>query len=199
MTGSGGPVARVETREVKLRRLSLSEPRGSHPRILIILVLLLFAVFIVTLRFLAGLGRAPVMEQASTQSGKLRFSLRTNASHYSRGEPISLEITVRNLSKQPVQLAFDTDQEFDFLVETILDLYLVQLPREVWRFQANKEPRPKPHAITLLPGKVKTWRARWDQTDRIGRPIPAGRYLIHGFVNSRGERQSMLIHSQTGG
>ena len=102
---------------------------------------------------------------------------------------------MRNYSGQPVALSFDTDQEFDFLVQRQIKLFFVRLPLEVWSYWAGRTPRPQPHTLTILPGEEKIFRASWNQVDNEGKQVKPGRYAISGYVNNLGERHALQIQS----
>lgn len=196
MTGAEGPSPSPEKRQVRLRRRIVRD-RKADIRLFAILLALVFVAFLVVLRYLVAMTQPPLADSDATQTEDLYFALRMDGRDYARGKPIGLKLSVRNTSGHPVSMGFDTDQEFDFVVQRELNLFFVRIPLEVWRYSSGRVPRNQPHTLTIMPGEEKIFRAAWNQVDGSGRQVKPGRYVISGYVNNLGERHALQIHSRT--
>lgn len=193
MPGAEGGAAPTQNRQVRLRRVTRNH-KGDF-RLFAALLALVFLGFLLILRYMAGMLSPPVATSDSARTAELFYTLRMDGRDYARGQPVGLELAVKNITGHPVSMSFDTDQEFDFVVQSELNLLFVRLPREVWRWSTGRTARPKPHTITILPGRTRVFRARWNQVDAAGRQVKPGRYLISGYVNDRGERHALQIQT----
>lgn len=194
MAGSEGGSPSIEKRQVRLRRRVVRDRKGEL-RLFAVLLALVFLGFIVVLRYLVTMTAPPLADSDAAQTEDLYFTLRMDARDYARGQPIGLQLSVRNTSGHPVSMSFDTDQEFDFVVQRELNLLFVRIPLEVWRYSGNKVARKQPHSLTIMPGEEKIFRAKWNQVDGSGRQVKPGRYVISGYVNNLGERHALQIQT----
>lgn len=194
MAGSEGGSPSIEKRQVRLRRRVVRDRKGEL-RLFAVLLALVFLGFIVVLRYLVTMTAPPLADSDAAQTEDLYFTLRMDSRDYARGQPIGLQLSVRNTSGHPVSMSFDTDQEFDFVVQRELNLLFVRIPLEVWRYSGNKVARKRPHALTIMPGEEKIFRAKWNQVDGSGRQVKPGRYVISGYVNNLGERHALQIQT----
>lgn len=194
MAGSEGGSPSIEKRQVRLRRRVVRDRKGEL-RLFAVLLALVFLGFIVVLRYLVTMTAPPLADSDAAQTEDLYFALRMDARDYARGQPIGLQLSVRNTSGHPVSMSFDTDQEFDFVVQRELNLLFVRIPLEVWRHSGNKVARKQPHSLTIMPGEEKIFRAKWNQVDGSGRQVKPGRYVISGYVNNLGERHALQIQT----
>jgi len=99
--------------------------------------------------------------------------LSTDKEAYSPGEPVEVELAVRNPRSNPVTFQFADSQRYDFLV-------LREDGRLVWRWSHDKVFAQVLGTLTLEPGQELRYRARWAQVDQEGRRVPAGRYWVLG-------------------
>lgn len=194
MAGPEGGSPSIEKRQVRLRRRVVRDRKGEL-RLFAVLLALVFIAFIVVLRYLVTMTAPPLADSDAAQTEDLYFTLRMDARDYARGQPIGLQLSVRNTSGHPVSLSFDSDQEFDFVVQRELNLLFVRIPLEVWRYSGSKAPRKRPHTLTIMPGDEKIFRAKWNQVDGSGRQVKPGRYVISGYVNNLGERHALQIQT----
>lgn len=194
MAGPEGGSPSIEKRQVRLRRRVVRDRKGEL-RLFAVLLALVFLGFIVVLRYLVTMTAPPLADSDAAQTEDLYFTLRMDARDYARGQPIGLQLSVRNTSGHPVSMSFDTDQEFDFVVQRELNLLFVRIPLEVWRHSGDKVARKRPHTLTIMPGEEKIFRAKWNQVDGSGRQVKPGRYVISGYVNNLGERHALQIQT----
>lgn len=194
MAGSEGSSPSIEKRQVRLRRRVVRDRKGEL-RLFAVLLALVFLGFIVVLRYLVTMTAPPLADSDAAQTEDLYFTLRMDARDYARGQPIGLQLSVRNTSGHPVSMSFDTDQEFDFVVQRELNLLFVRIPLEVWRHSGDKVARKRPHTLTIMPGEEKIFRAKWNQVDGSGKQVKPGRYVISGYVNNLGERHALQIQT----
>jgi hypothetical protein len=102
---------------------------------------------------------------AELDSRGLYLKLSMKKSSYMGGEPVDVQLLVKNISEKDVVLNFDTNLEFDFTVQSELDLLFTQIPQNIWQYSSEPEhiPQPKAHSITISPGKEQVFRGTWGQ------------------------------------
>ena len=189
-----GVAQSAEKRQVRLRKRVVRD-RQADMRLFALVLALAFVAFLILLRSLFAGTQAHLAESDAARTEDLYFTLRIEDRSFAKGQPIGLKLSVRNTSGQPVSLPFDTDQEFDFVVQRQLNLFFVRLPLEIWRHSAGRPPRPNPHSLMIMPGEERIFRASWKQVDNSGRQVRPGRYIISGYVNNSGERHSLHIQA----
>jgi hypothetical protein len=110
--------------------------------------------------------RPPVTIGAN--SSALEPNLRTTVS----GRDVMLELTVKNVSSAPVQLDFDSAQQYDFIVRSFASGAVM------WQWSANKSFGQSLGSRTLVPGETVVFSEPWKATS-------AGNYLIQALLTSR--------------
>ena len=90
------------------------------------------------------------------------------------GETVSMKLTLKNSSNQPVQFYTDGTGH-DFVVATVYD-------QEVWHWRCGKTFPAVLVEISLEPGEELVLAGEWEQMDNWGEPVPAGTYLIRGML-----------------
>lgn len=139
----------------------------------------------------------PPVSSTEMQSGPLQFSLKMPKVSFREGEPVPLELTVRNTSSESVTLRFDAGSEYDFVVQKDLNLLVLTVPMLVWTWSASHPSGQGVHRRALGPGSAVTFRAEWPQVDSHGDAVGTGQYTILGTVNLAGkERQTLKIRGQ---
>jgi hypothetical protein len=184
----------AEKRQIRLRKRVVRD-RQADMRLFALVLALAFVAFLILLRSLFAGTQAHLAESDAARTEDLYFTLRIEDRSFAKGQPIGLKLSVRNTSGQPVSLPFDTDQEFDFVVQRQLNLFFVRLPLEIWRHSAGRPAQPNPHSLMIMPGEERIFRANWKQVDNSGHQVRPGRYIISGYVNNSGERHSLHIQA----
>ena len=90
------------------------------------------------------------------------------------GETVSMKLTLKNSSDQPVQF-YTGATPHDFVVATVND-------QEVWHWRCGKTFQMIMREINLEPGEELVLAGEWEQIDNWGEPVPAGTYLIRGML-----------------
>ncbi len=111
---------------------------------------------------------------ARVQRQSVELVLSVDKEQYAAGEPVQMELLVRNLGPAAATFQFSDSQRYDFLVSQ-------EDGRLVWRWSHDKLFAQVLGALTLAPGEERAFRERWDQRDEQGRPVPAGRYWVEGL------------------
>jgi hypothetical protein len=122
---------------------------------------------------------------------------------YAPGEPVQMELVVRNPGPAAVTFQFSDSQRYDFLV-------LDDGGGLVWYWSRDKAFAQVLGSLTLSPGEERRFRERWDQRDNDGRAVPAGRYWVVGVfpperplsperAGLRSPRVSVEVGPTTGG
>ncbi len=129
--------------------------------------------WVLTTMTAATAGPAAWVERQGVQLG-----LAVDREVYALGEPVDMELVVRNPGPGAVTFQFADSQRFDFLVAR-------EDGRVVWSWSHDKAFAQVLGSLTLGPGEERRYRGRWEQKDNEGRPVPAGRYWVEGVFPPR--------------
>lgn len=191
----------TETKKVRLkRRVASDEPEPqSQAKFFVVCLVAVVILFLLALKFFVWRKQANLNTTANLQSKGLFYKLEMPRTSYAKGEPIDIQLSVRNITSKPISLTFDQDLEFDFLVQSEVNLLFVQVPQDVWRLSADPEhlPKRKPHVITIPPGKEKIFRSTWTQEDYKGKAVEPGRYIISGQLNAKDRQEQLQLRGET--
>lgn len=188
----------VQTRKVRLkRRARKQEPSKKSGTVFAVLLLVAIGMFMLVVRFTITREQEQLNRTANLESEGLYFSLEMNKDRYSRGEDIEVTLKVKNISTEPVVLDFETEQEFDFLVQREMNLLFANVPMNVWRLSSARHPSSDAHTITIAPGKEKSFSDKWDQTDYNSRLVKPGRYVITGFLMAKNRQETLQLRGKT--
>jgi hypothetical protein len=113
--------------------------------------------------------RPPVAIGAN--SSTLQSGLRTTVVE----RDVTLELMVKNISPAPVQIDFDSAQQYDFIVRSFASGAVV------WQWSANKSFGQSLGSRTLAPGETVVFSEPWNAA-------AAGNYLIQALLTSRSHR-----------
>ncbi|MEW6279584.1 MAG: BsuPI-related putative proteinase inhibitor [Candidatus Eremiobacterota bacterium] len=158
---------------------------------------MIFIAFMVILRHLVISKQNQLGVSAGHLTKDLYYKLQIDRATFSRGEPIRVQLSVKNISDKPVTLKFDTTLEFDFVIQRELNMLFVDVPLDVWKYSAKSVPAPRPHVVTIPPGQEKVFTAMWDQRDSSGNPVKPGRYIITGTLNAVDRMESLRVRGET--
>jgi hypothetical protein len=101
----------------------------------------------------------------------------------SRGENVTLCLSVTNLSSDPQSLRFTSSQAYEFLITNTPDL------RPLWRWSHNKLFLAVMTDLQFEGGEVKVFEEIWDQLDNAGAPVSNGVYHAQGYMSTSEEKQ----------
>ena len=122
----------------------------------------------------------------------LRLVLKVEGRNFPIGEPIKIELKLKNASKEPVTITFPTSQRFDLVVSDTEG-------KEVWRWSHGKVFLQVIQEVTLEPGEELEFKATWDQRDNEGRQVPSGAYVMVGELTGEPKVVSRPIRFTIGG
>lgn len=98
------------------------------------------------------------------------------------GEPVRIELVLRNAGSDPVELFVPgRPPAFDLVVET-------ESGRTVWRRLEGKPIAMALGIVRLAPGEEVTFAHTWRQRDRRGEPVLPGDYVVRGIVEAEGTK-----------
>lgn len=146
-------------------------------------VTLYFSLFILGIVYACGNDKdnpVPIFETTLT----LKNSTDQIATVFLSGDPIMLELSIRNLT-DAFQVLTIPSHSFDFLVLRGTPLSLI------WQW-SNGQPFPQVvTAMLFAPRETKIFSAVWNQTDNNGTPVGTGNFVAQGFVATLSE-----LHNQ---
>ena len=87
----------------------------------------------------------------------------TDKTVYSPGQPVAIDITLTNITSQPIDIA---------QYPPILSLMQTQTKEPVYTFISNETSK------TLAPGETADYRYIWNQSDANGNQVSAGNYYV---------------------
>jgi hypothetical protein len=144
-----------------------------------------------------GTSRPPSSRPQPSSTGAIRQSvsstLRLSDEAVERGEGVVMTFTVRNTSDQPLMIPARKDYYYDFEVW--------QGNRLVWRWSQGKDLSQQRVLLRLDPGQAVNYSEAWDLRGLNGARIPAGRYVVKGYLKTTAEDlrvESTLPLSVTG-
>ena len=115
------------------------------------------------------LARCPV-----GQSIGLVAELSTNGTTFSRGEAVSLTLSITNCGAKPVTRWYSSSQFFDFDVRNASG-------SKVWHWSHERVFLAVITERTFQPGEPVTYAAVWNQENNDGQKVPPGRYEALGI------------------
>lgn len=122
-------------------------------------------------------GELPVVQPApgTPAPGTMDFQITASASKTTvkLGEPIELQITLKNTRAAPMALEFSSGQSFDF------QAFAPGSSDAAWTWSADKGFAAVLRSLTLAPGAELKFKTRWNNA-------PRGRYTICGLVTANG-------------
>ena len=192
----------MDARNVRLKRkVVTAEPLSPQQQMLrfgLALVAILI-LFVLGVKWFAENRNRMLSSSADLESRGLYLKLSMKKASYLGGEPIDVQLLVKNISDKNAVLNFDNDLEFDFTVQSELDLLFTQIPQSIWQYSSEPDhiPRPKAHSITIAPGKEQTFRGTWNQQMFSGAKVKPGRYIITGYLKSSNHAETLQLRGQT--
>ena len=92
------------------------------------------------------------------------------------GETVSMALTLKNVSYEPVRFVTAGIPPHDFVITN-------GSGEEVWNWKCGKFIMMPLNMASLPPGEELAFVAEWEQVNNRGEPVPAGTYLIRGVLN----------------
>ena len=121
----------------------------------------------------AGPDAAPSQaEQPAVKDTSYAATVRTDRTRYSRGEPITITIVLRNTSSAPQTLEFSSSQRYDFAIED------TRAP--LWRWSAAVMFAQVLGEETIAPGDSLSY------SEMFRGELPAGSYRAIGWITRMG-------------
>jgi hypothetical protein len=188
----------VKTRKVRLKRRSQPE-KVTRKGIFLFAALLVLAVigFVVGVRLGVERKNVGLSESSDLTEKGLYYQLKMEKTNYDVGEPISVQLTVTNVSSSPIVLNFQKNLEFDLTVRKEVDLLFAQVPKTVWKLSEKQMVYKDNHVLRVDAGKTLTFKGVWDQKNREGDSVKPGRYQIIGNLLADDRTESLQIRGQT--
>ncbi|MFN8612453.1 MAG: BsuPI-related putative proteinase inhibitor [Vulcanimicrobiota bacterium] len=192
----------MDARNVRLKRkVTAVEPLSPQQQMVRfgLALLAILVLFVLGVKWFAENRQSALNSSADLESHGLYLKLSMAKSSYGTSEPIDVVLQVKNISDKDTVLNFDTDLEFDFTVQSEMDLLFTQIPQNIWQYSSEPEhiPRPKAHSITIAPGKEHIFKGRWNQQMFSGAKVKPGRYIITGYLKSTNHSEQLTLRGRT--
>lgn len=113
---------------------------------------------------------------------RIRDASGAERNRFLRGETITFELSVRNMSATAQTLTFDTSLQSDFVV---FDSGLGGLE---WQASYGQAYTQAVTTLTWISGETKLSTATWNQVDNAGRTAFLGFYDVQGYVATKAEK-----------
>ena len=167
--------------------------------IVVFVLLLVLAVvgFIVGVRLGVARKDSKLVNSSDLTNKGLYYQLKMEKTEYDIGEPISVQLSVTNVTSSPIVLNFQKNLEFDLTVRKEVDLLFAQVPKTVWRLSEKQMVYKDNHVLRVDAGKTLTFKGTWDQTNRDEEAVKPGRYQIIGNLLADNREESLQIKGQT--
>lgn len=167
--------------------------------IAVFVALLILAVvgFIVGVRLGVARKDADLVQSSDLTEKGLYYQLKMEKTKYDVREPISVQLSVTNVSSSPIVLSFQKNLEFDLTVRKEVDLLFAQVPKTVWRLSEDQMVYKDSHVLRVDAGKTLTFKGVWNQKNRDGEYVKPGRYQIIGNLLADDREGSLQIRGQT--
>jgi len=181
----------VKSEIVRIKRKITVDPRKG---VALFLALLLFALvgFFFVIQYFIDKNQQEI-SSAELQDGDLSLKLSMDKQVYGAGEKVRLRLVLTNTGAQPVILKFNTNVEYDFLVQRETSFLVARVPQYVWKYSASTVEEAENHKLVLKPGQIKVYSATWNQQTYSGEPANPGRYSITGYLNTAGRRHVLTL------
>lgn len=191
----------MDARNVRLKRKSQLEPLTPQQQMVrfVLALIAILILFVVGVKWFAENRNRELKASSDIESRGLYLKLSMKKSSYGTGEPIDVQLLVKNISDKDVTLNFETTLEFDFTVQRELDLLFTQIPQNIWQFSSEPEnaAKPKAHNVVIAPGKERVFRGTWKQQTFSGKAVKPGRYIITGYLKSSNHAETLQLRGQT--
>lgn len=189
----------VKTRKVKLKKRSQAEEPVTRKGVIIFVSLLILAVvgFIFGVRLGVARKDSTLVNSSDLTTKGLYYQLKMEKTEYDIGEPISVQLSVTNVTSSPIVLDFQKNLEFDLTVRKEVDLLFAQVPKTVWRLSEKQMVYKDKHVLRVDAGKTLTFKGTWDQTNRDEESVKPGRYQIIGNLLADNRGESLQLKGQT--
>ncbi|MFA5506418.1 MAG: BsuPI-related putative proteinase inhibitor [Vulcanimicrobiota bacterium] len=190
----------MKTRKVKLKKRVQQEEPVTRKGVIVFVLLLVLAVvgFIVGVRLGVARKDSKLASSSDLTTRGLYYQLKMEKTDYDVGEPISVQLSVTNVTSNPIVLNFQKNLEFDLTVRKEVDLLFAQVPKTVWRLSEKQMVYKDNHVLRVDAGKTLIFKGTWDQTDRDDQAVQPGRYQIIGNLLADNRDESLQIKGQTG-
>jgi hypothetical protein len=152
------------------------------------------------LALIAGACSLPVFAAAQDQSDgtpdprtdkhvsrpPLKLTIKSDKSVYAPGDTITLTLTLKNPTKQPVSLTFATGQKYDVILGQLQPGK--KWPAEgVWQWSRGMMFTQMVTKKTFAPGQTETYQLKYPPDDGTKPPpLTAGEYCVKGTITSMG-------------
>ena len=132
---------------------------------------------LVLLLFMTSAFALPLFAQSAARTPPSVGTVRTGESQYAQGQVVHMAFVIANPTKKSVVYDFATTQQCDFLVCDAGG-------RTLWQWSQEHAFSQRLTRFSLGPSHRKLFQAVWNGRSALGRPVPAGVYIITARLTS---------------
>jgi intracellular proteinase inhibitor BsuPI/S-layer family protein len=129
-------------------------------------------------------------QKSEVKKGDVVYTLSTDKAVYAIDDPVDLTFTVTNTGKDDVKFAYDTNQQYDFIVKLG--------DTEVARWSLGQTFVRNNLDLVLAPGKSFVFNTRWLQKNQDSQLVPSGNYEIIGISPEKDDTVTVTLQFQKG-
>jgi hypothetical protein len=130
---------------------------------------------------ISGITRLPAKQPDGTsQEVRRPMEIATDQTTYTEGQPVRIELVIRNTGTEPVMYQFSSGQKYDFWAE--------KDGVEVWRWSKGKMFTQALTSTTVAPGREISFAETWDQLDNDGNAVAVGECVVMAQLTTMGDR-----------
>ncbi len=189
----------MAVRKVRLKRRKEPE-RVTKKGLFLFVGLVLFSLvaFVAAIRMGVEYRNSELASSSDLRTKGLYYQLKMERTNYRQGEPIEIQLSVTNITSEPIDLLFERSLEFNLVVRKEVDLLFAQIPKTVWSLSDTQMVVADPHTRTLKAGETVTFSGTWNQKDRDDKLVQPGQYQIIGSLLAKGRPESLQLRSRAG-
>lgn len=134
------------------------------------------------------LGYPSVSTKSSQKKPNLKFSIKTDKSIYSLGEPVIITFQATNKGDAKASINFSSSQKFDVIVKEN-----TESSELVWQLSSHNDYTNLKTTLIIKQDKSVTFEAQWDQKDESDELVPLGSYVIEAFLTPDGDQYKKIV------
>lgn len=159
-------------------------------------MVIIFTIFVVVMNILSSYYQ-PTDTSTSLSTSDIEFTLQTEKTQFSSGEPVNIKMDVKNITKDDLTLEFETTNHCEFVIRKEQNFVFFTHGLDVWKSSYNQQYKDEENKIILKPGEVKTFKTTWKQVNARGEQVKAGKYSISATLLTKTKQPLLQLKMKT--